>query len=60
MRLCGTEATPPIQDSTTSAFQLNWRKAEFSSSFAFLWEAAFSKSDTFVQALHLEEMFSSW
>lgn len=36
----------PIQDSTTSAFQLNCRKAEFSSSLAFLWAAALSSSDT--------------
>lgn len=40
---------------------MNWRKAEFSSSLAFLWEAAFSKSDTFpFKPFILEEMFSSW
>lgn len=50
----------PIQDSTTSAFQLNCRKAEFSSSLAFLWAAALSSSDTFPRrALILAMMFST-
>lgn len=51
----------PIHDSTTSAFQLNWRKAEFSSNLAFLWAAAFSRSDTLpLSPFILAVMFASW
>lgn len=51
----------PIQDSTTSAFQLNCRKAEFSSSLAFLWAAALSSSDTLPRRADiLALMLSTW
>lgn len=51
----------PIQDSTTSAFQLNCRKAEFSSSLAFLCAAALSSSDTFPRRADiLALMLSTW
>lgn len=51
----------PIHDSTTSAFQLNCRKAEFSSSLAFLWAAALSSSATLPRrAFILAVMLSTW
>lgn len=60
-KYCTPVQNVPIHDSTTSAFQLNWRKAEFSSNLAFLWAAAFSRSDTLpLSPFILAVMFASW